>query len=205
MASPLFVSGAVEGPSDEPVLRRIVEDRGALVHRVQVQHGKANLRRALPGYNAAARWSAWLVLVDLDQDFECPSALVGAWLPAPSQHMRFRVVVPQIEAWLLADAERFAHFFAVRKRAIPSAPDTLSDAKSVVLTLAGTSRKPAIRKDIVSRPGSGRRVGPAYTSRLIEFASHPTKGWRIDAAATRSPSLAKCLARFDELVRHPPY
>jgi hypothetical protein len=179
--------------------------RGALVHRVQVQHGKANLRRALPGYNAAATWSPWLVLVDLDQDFACPGALVTDWLPAPSPHMRFRVVVRQIEAWLLADAERFASFFGVRKSAIPAAPDTLVDAKAKVLDLAATSRRSAIRQDMTPRLGSGRRVGPAYTSRLIDFATDLSGGWRLAVAAARSPSLAKCVSRLDELVKHPPY
>lgn len=202
---PVYISAAVEGPADEPVLRRIVEMRGAVVHRVQVQNGKANLRRALPGYNAAARWSAWLVLVDLDQDFACPGALVADWLPAPSPHMRFRVVVRQIEAWLLADGERFASFFTVRKSSVPSEPDTLMDAKTTLLDLASTSRRSAIRQDMTPRPGSGRRVGPAYTSRLIDFATDPSAGWRLDVAAKRSPSLAKCLSRLDELVRDPPH
>lgn len=128
-----YVSGAVEGPSDEVVLRRIVVGRGANVHRVQVQNGKANLRRALPGYNNAAQGNPWLVLVDLDQDFECPAALVTEWLPAPSTYMRFRVVVRQVEAWLLADAERVASFFALRRAVIPDAPDQLRDAKGALL------------------------------------------------------------------------
>lgn len=199
-----YISGAVEGPSDEPVLRRVVEDRGALVHRVQVQHGKANLRRALPGYNADARRSPWLVLVDLDQAFACPAALVADWLPTPSQHMRFRVVVRQIEAWLLGDADRFATFFAVRRSAIPTSPDTLPDAKATVLALVSSSRRTAVRQDMSPRAGSGRRVGPAYASRLIEFAGHPVEGWRPQVAATRSPSLAKCLSRLDELIDEAP-
>src|SRR5437868_5465815 len=104
MPMPVYVSGAVEGPSDEAVLRRVIDHAGGLVHRVQVQHGKSNLRRALPGYNAAAQWSGWLVMVDLDHEFPCPSGLVADWLPAQSPHMRFRVVVRAVEAWLLADA-----------------------------------------------------------------------------------------------------
>jgi hypothetical protein len=104
-----YISGAVEGPSDEIVLRRIVTDRGAHVHRVQIQNGKTNLRRALPGYNGAAQGDPWLVFVDLDHDFACAAALVTEWLPAPSVYMRFRVVVRQIESWLLADADRASH------------------------------------------------------------------------------------------------
>lgn len=199
-----YVSGAVEGPSDEAVLRRIIESRDGIVHRVQVQNGKANLRRALPGYNNAAKGDPWLVLVDLDQDYDCPPALVADWLLQPSAFMRFRVVVRQIEAWLLADAERFAEFFSVRRTAVPDAPDTLRDAKATLLTLVGRSRRTAIRQDMTPRPGSGRSVGPAYTSRVIEFATHAAQGWRPDAAANRSPSLARCLQRLDELVSAAP-
>lgn len=202
---PVYVSGAVEGPSDEAVLRRVVDHAGGLVHRVQVQNGKANLRRALPGYNAAAQWSGWVVLVDLDHDFACPGALTADWLPTQSPFMRFRVVVREIEAWLLADAERFAQFFAVRRTAIPKAPESLSDPKAALVGLAAASRKSAIRADMIPRPGSGRHVGPAYTSRLIEFASHSSQGWRPDIAATSAPSLARCLTRLAHLVGNAPH
>jgi hypothetical protein len=171
------------------------------VHRVQIQNGKAGLRRALPGYNAAAQGDPWLVLVDLDQEFECPALLVGDWLPSPSVYMRFRVVVRQIESWLLADADRFATFFAVKRSAIPDAPDELlNDAKASLLEVVRSSRRGAIREDMLPRPRSGRRVGAAYTSRMIEFASSAAEGWRPDVAATRSPSLSRCLARLDQLI-----
>ncbi len=200
MAAPVFVSGAVEGPSDEPVLRRIIEERGGVVHRVQVQGGKPNLRRALPGYNAAAKRDPWLVLVDLDDDRPCAGELVADWLPTPSKNMRFRVVVRQIEAWLLADAERFAQYFAVKRSAIPVNPDLILDAKEKLLAIVATSRRLALRQDMMPRPGSGRRVGPAYTSRLIEFASDASRGWRLESAVEHSMSLAKCVARLDQLI-----
>lgn len=98
MNTPVYASGAVEGPTDEAVFRRLVDHVGAETHRIQVQHGKLNLRRALPGYNAAAKWSPWLVLVDLDRDFPCPGALAAEWLPKPAPHMRLRVVVREVEA-----------------------------------------------------------------------------------------------------------
>lgn len=200
MAPPVFISGATEGPTDELALRRIVAFRGGLVHRVQAQGGKPALRRALPGYNSAARRDPWLVLVDLDQDFACPGALVADWLPAPSVKMRFRVVVRQVESWLLADAGHFAKWFGVRKGAIPEHPDELPDAKGTLLNLVGGSRKRDVRTDIVPRPGSGRRTGPAYSSRLMEFLGDVNRGWRPSEAARRSPSLASCLQRLDELL-----
>jgi hypothetical protein len=200
LASPVYISGATEGPTDELVLRRIVATRGGIVHRVQVQGGKPALRRALPGYNSAARRDPWLVLVDLDRDFPCPGALVADWLPAPSEKMRFRVVVRQVESWLLADADHFASWFGVRRGAVPDYPDELPDAKETLLTLVGTSRKREVRADVVPRPGSRRRTGPAYSSRLMEFLIDGHRGWRPEEAARRSPSLASCLKRLDELL-----
>ncbi len=164
-----YISVAVEGISDEAVVRRLIGTRGADIHRVQVQQGKSNLRRALPGYNSAAQGDPWLVLVDLDQDFACAPLRVADWLPQAGQFMRFRVVVRQIEAWLLADTDRFSDFFGVARAALPALPDDLPDAKVTVLTLVAGSSRRAIREDMVPRPGSGRRVGPAYTSRLIEL------------------------------------
>lgn len=197
----VHLSGAVEGQTDEAVLQAIVGARGALVHRLHVQHGKAHLHRALPGYNAAARYSPWIVVVDLDDEYPCASMLVNAWLPAPSPQMRFRVAVRQIEAWLLADADHFATFFGVRRGQIPARPDELTDPKGTVVSLVSTSKKAAIRADMVPRPGSGRRVGPAYAARLIEFVTRGSNRWRVTAAASASPSLRRCVERIDELVR----
>ena len=198
-----FISAAVEGISDEAVVRRLIGTRGADVYRVQVQQGKANLKRALPGYNGAAQGDPWLVLVDLDQDFVCAPLMVADWLSQPSQFMRFRVVVRQIESWLLADTDRFSGFFGVAMAALPAQPDDLPDAKAAVLGLVAKSSRRAIREDMLPRPGSGRRVGPAYTSRLIEFATTST-GWRPDSAARRSPSLSRCINRLDGLIMAAP-
>ena len=126
-------SGAVEGPSDEPVLRRIVEARGAVVHRIQVQNGKANVRRALPGYNAAARLDPWLVLVDLDQDYVCPGALVADWLPGPSQHMRFVSLFVRLKRGSSLIGNDLLDFSASTRNAVPNDPDALVDAKAAVL------------------------------------------------------------------------
>jgi hypothetical protein len=108
--------------------------------------------------------------------------------------------VRQIEAWLLADAGRFSEFFAVRRDAVPDQPDDLDDAKDALLELVATSTRRAIREDMLPRPRSGRRVGPAYTSRLIEFATRELDGWRPDVAAASSPSLSSCIARLNELI-----
>lgn len=199
-AGPTYLSGAVEGPTDEWVLRRIIHHVGAEVHRIQVQQGKTRLRSALPGMNAAARRSGWVVIVDLDHDQPCADALVADWLPSPSPFMRLRVAVRSIESWLLADAERFSDFIGVRRAAVPQDPESLSHPKDVVVALARQSRRRAIREDMVPRERSGRRVGPAYTSRLIDFTESIQHGWRPDVAAAHAPSLRRCIERVRELV-----
>jgi hypothetical protein len=63
--------------------------------------------------------------------------------------------------------------------------------------LAARSRRRAIREDMVPRSGSGRSVGQAYASRLIEFVDGY---WRPEMAANNSDSLRRCCERLDEIV-----
>jgi hypothetical protein len=71
------------------------------------------------GINRAARFSPWIVLVDLDLDAECAPPLRKSWLSKPSHYMCFRIAVRAIEAWLMADRERFARFLSIDIARIP--------------------------------------------------------------------------------------
>ena len=53
-----------------------------------------------------------------------------------------------------------------------------------------------VRQDMVPREGSGRTEGPAYTSRLIEYA---TDRWRPDVAVRRADSLRRAVACLQRL------
>jgi hypothetical protein len=112
-------SGAVEGPLDEAVLRRLIRHMEATPGPIHGKNGKGALRRAIRGYNGAARFSPWVVLVDLDQEADCAPPLVANWLPAPVPWMAFRVAVREIEAWLLGDRDWLAAFLGIRASAIP--------------------------------------------------------------------------------------
>jgi hypothetical protein len=114
--------------------------------------------------------------------------------------MCFRVAVREVESWLLADKHRFSAFFSLPLAAVPDDPDALLDPKAALLTAIARSRRNSIRADMLPRHSSGRRVGPAYVSRLIEFTSDRERGWRPDVAAERSESLARCLSRLDALI-----
>jgi hypothetical protein len=54
---------------------------------------------------------------------------------------------------------------------------------------------------MVPRVGSGRKIGSAYTSVLIEFAGDSKQVWRPHVAAKESESLNRCLRRLTGLIR----
>jgi hypothetical protein len=200
MASGVEVSGAVEGLLDEAVLKRLLQEVGAAPGPIYGKRGKDDLKRSVSSYNNAARFTPWIVLVDLNDDAACAPALAGALLPSPAPWMVFRVVVRAVEAWLLGDGARAAAFLGVPATAIPPFPEQLEDPKRAMVDLARRSRKAQVRDDMVPRPGSGRAVGPAYTSRLVEFASDRQHGWRPPVAARSCHSLARCLSRMQQVV-----
>lgn len=193
----IIVHAAVEGITDEAVARRLVVHVGAQVGGVYGKNGKTALRLSIDGYNNGARFDPWFVIVDLDRDADCAPPLRNVWLPHPAPLMCFRIAVRGVESWLLADRERIASFLGVSRARLPSNPEGLGDPKRAMVDLARRSRRNAIKDDMVPRPGSGRAVGPAYASRLIEFASGP---WRPDVAADRCDSLRRALECLQRLL-----
>jgi hypothetical protein len=155
----------------------------------------------LPSFNYAARHRPWAVVIDLNTRHACAPALLGSVLPAPAALMCVRVAVRQVEAWLMADRERLARFLRVSIALVSQDPDELRNAKQAMVNLARRSRVGAIRADMVPEPGSGVSVGPAYASRIIEFATDDVEGWRPSVAEGRSPSLRRARAALAGLVR----
>jgi hypothetical protein len=196
------VSGAVEGPVDEAVLKRLIEQAGGIPGVIHGKRGKDYLRSKLRGFNLAARFSPWVVLVDLNHEAECAPRLRQSWrLDQHSPQLCFRIAVRTVEAWLLADRDSFAKFLGIASSRIPKNPETESDPKETVVRLARRSRRRNIQQDMVPRPGGGREVGPAYSSRLIEFIE---KEWNPERAALTAPSLAralKCIKRLLEIKK----
>jgi hypothetical protein len=191
---PSIASAAVEGDLDEVVLRRIAHHVGLSIGTIYGRKGKPHLLKTLSGYNNAARFARWVVILDLDQDFDCAPAALAAWLPEPAEHMRCRISVRAIEAWLLADRDRIAAMLGISRRRISTEPDQLNDPKRHIVDLARTSSRAEIQASIVPRKGSGRAVGPAYNMKMAEFVTGG--GWRIDTARLRSTSLQRALDRL---------
>lgn len=194
------VSAAVEGLVDEAVAKRIISETGGLVGTVYGKAGKTALRGRMAGYNSAARHAPWFVLVDLDHEADCAARLRREWISAPASQLCFRVAVREIEAWLMADKERLARFLSIPIERIPDNPETVENPKEQMVQLAASSKERDIREDMVPRPNSGRTVGPAYTSRLIEFVTIRQNGWRPDVAQTRANSLQRAITCLRRLI-----
>lgn len=196
----VVLTGAVEGDLDEAVLRRVVEHTGLALGAVHGRKGKQSLLQSLSGYNNAARFSPWIALVDLDRSCDCAPPCLQQWLPTPSARMCFRIAVRAVEAWLLADRERVARWLGVGMAQIPNKPDELDDPKQQLINLARRSRRSAVQYELVPRQGSGRAVGPLYTTRMIEFIQDDADGWRPGQALNISDSLARCVSRLRQFA-----
>jgi hypothetical protein len=196
----VVISAAVEGSIDEAVVRRLILETGGTLGQVYGKNGKASLRTRINGYNHSARYRPWIVLVDLDHEADCAPDLCRAWVPEQAQKMCFRVAVREIEAWLLADRERISKFLSIPVSRIPASPESEDDPKQIMVSLAARSRRKAIREDMVPRPGSGRSVGPAYTSRLMDFVNVSQVCWRPDVAMQAAESLRRCIVSLRQLI-----
>jgi hypothetical protein len=187
----------VEGDTDEAVALRILEHLAVGSDAMYGRNGKQWMRQRMPGFLNAAKFSPWLVLIDLDSDANCPPPLVPSWVPGQRHKLLcFRIAVKEIEAWLLSDSETLASFLSVAQSRVPSDPESQLDPKETMVNIARRSRRRAIREDMCPRPGSGRNVGPAYSSRLIEYASTV---WRPGVAAEVSLSLRKTIACIERV------
>lgn len=197
---PTVACAAVEGLVDEAVARRLVEHVGIEIGPVYGKCGKRFVLDRVSAWNEGARYSPWLVIVDLDLDFECAAAAKLIWLPAPARYMAFRIATRSIEAWILADAERFARFFGVARARLPRAPEVVERPKRLIVDLCQTSRNGEVRNAIVPRPSAGREVGTGYTSMLLEFIGDEAGGWRPAVAAQNAPGLARAIRRLGAIA-----
>ena len=187
------ITAAVEGVLDEAIIQRLSEGVGVTISAVYGKKGKQNLLARLTAYNAAARYSPWIVLVDLDKDADCAPPFVAATLKTIAPFMCFRVAVRAVEAWLMADRERMAEFLRISRKRIPENPDATEDPKKEIVNLARRSRSTKIQEALVPREGSGVKVGSQYTAEIMRFINDKAKGWRPEVASRRSDSLMRCL------------
>jgi hypothetical protein len=197
MAGEVPITLAVEDELSEHLLRALLAQtkRDYLVGAVYGKKGVDFLKQKLPAFNNAAKSAPCLLLTDLDTVDRVPT-LIEEWFGCQLQefpkrrhvNLVFRVAVREIEAWVMADRERFADFLGVSRNLIPDQTDTIPDPKRLLLEIASKSRKRDLRNDIVPRPGEKRKIGPDYNGRLGEFVQ---SSWRANVAYAHSLSLAR--------------
>ena len=130
-----WFSGAVEGLPDQAVLQRVLSFCDHQTHLIMNCRGKHRLDQKITSYNAAARFGNWVILRDLDHDADCGPELKERLLSRTSPGMQFRIVVREIESWLMGDADAFARYFGVSRRRVPGNPEGIANPKSTVINL----------------------------------------------------------------------
>lgn len=177
---------------DSPAVRS--SDRCFSVGTKRPGRGYGFLKKNIIGFNQASKGMPYLILTDLD-DRECAPLLINEWLPQTrNPNLIFRIAVREVESWLLADDAGFARFLGIAKHKLPRNPDDLPDPKATLINLARTSRKRDIKADIVPKPGSTAKQGPAYNDCLISFVKDT---WNPEKARRHSQSLEKALRALE--------
>ena len=187
----------VEGDLDETVAKQLLRFTGHTVGTSYGRKGWIFVRDNCRKYNSAARIEPFLTLVDMmDTKLPCPPRVVADWLPDRHPRMLLRVVVREIESWLLADRHGISQFLNVSQATIPLEPEQVVDPKREIVNLARKSKSSQIRRDLVPSSESKAIVGPLYSSELSRFVL--TK-WNISSARASSYSLDSCLKRLEYL------
>ena len=194
----MVIDTLVEGITDEAVARKLIEYTSHSFGTGYGKHGKDYLKKKLFGFNERTRYgNPILALVDLmDTGLWCAPEVVTVWLPDRFPRMLFRVVVRELESWLLADTKGIADYLKIAETLIPKNPEVLTDPKQTLVNLARRSRLRKIKEAMIPAAGVSTVVGPAYTAAIEEFV---IRHWNVNSALNRAPGLQSCISRLREL------
>lgn len=191
------INTLVEGDLDEAAAVKLVTDTHHVPGICYGKRGWGYIRNKIQGFNQATRALHCLTLVDfMDTRLPCPPEVVAQWLPHRQPRMLFRVVVRELESWLIADRSNLADFLRVDVALVPSAPEQLVDPKRELINIARHSRHRQTRSAIVPEFGSTAQVGKLYVSEMKRFIE---TRWDIQIARTNAPSLNQCLLALEAL------
>jgi len=183
---------------DEAAAFKLINAAG---HTPGVCYGKKGcgyIRSKIQGFNRSARSTCYLTLVDLmDTEFSCPPEVLAGWVPHLAPNMLFRVVVRELESWLLADRQNIADFLSVSPIRIPENPEEVQDPKQSLVNIARRSRNSRVRRSLVPDSGSTAQVGKLYVSEMNAFIS---TRWDVAEARMSAPSLDRCMSKLESIV-----
>ncbi|MGE0875350.1 MAG: hypothetical protein AB7O31_11840 [Burkholderiales bacterium] len=178
------INPLVEGDIDAAIAARLISHTGHNVGIVYGRRGVGYVEAKLAGFNRSAKGSRYLAMVDLmDTANACAPDVVRTWLPHPEPMMLFRVVVREIESWLLADVEGMSEFLGVAPVRFVAQPESIQDPKQMLVNITRHSRSKGTRNSIVPDNRSTATVGPRYNAEMIrfvlevyKFSNSPTDG-----------------------------
>ncbi|MFN0087338.1 MAG: hypothetical protein ACKVX9_18255 [Blastocatellia bacterium] len=187
----------VEGLLDEAMAIRLINESGHTFGTCHGKKGASYLQKKLAAFNESADNIRYLAMVDfMDTRLACPGEVVTRWLPHRKPGMLFRVVVRELESWLLADRANLPEFLRIDRAKIQKKPEELPDPKQTLVNLARSSRSRKIREALVPETGSTAAVGKLYNDELIRFI---VQQWSVEEACRHSISLTKCFQRLKSL------
>ncbi len=197
------INFATEGLVDAAVAERLIRHCGASPGHKGVSGGKSRLDPNIARYALSANHLPWLILRDLDHDAECAPALRNSLSSNDPELLCLRIVVREIEAWLMLDRESMCSFLRVRPSRIPNDPEGLDDPKQSLVNAARTSTSQGIRMALVPKPGAGASEGPEFAAQMVDFVWNH---WDVQRALADNPtsSLARavrCLQRLIEAAQ----
>ena len=159
--------------------------------------GFGYLRSKMDSWCEMAARKPVLLLTDLDMK-ACPMAVRNDWIGArtPPENLVLRIVVREIECWVLADHDALRTLIG-KRGTLPPDPDALSDPKEYLLRLIAKHAPRRIREDLVAEKGAIASQGIGYNAHLGEWVRTQ---WSPARAADRSQSLRRARLRIGELV-----
>ena len=189
---------AVEDELSRAVGQKIAEYAGWSVERVFLKNGKGYLQTIFQNLCNVAKHTAVLLLVDLNSSHTCAPSLLQQWTKGAQLPCGFffRVVVREIESWLLADHEAMT-ILLDDKGKLPPQPDALHDPKAELLKLLKKINK-NVRDGVVRLDKGGIFQGVAYNATLAKWIYDH---WLPERAAARSDSLDRLLVRLRSFER----
>jgi hypothetical protein len=163
--------------------------------------GNGYLKIRLDNFCEAARnGQRVFILTDLDK-ISCPPMLLTKWFSntkwvveqASLKRLLFRVVVREIEAWIMADREGFAQLLGISCNKIQRNIEDIGDPKNYLFKLAKIANRNVRQELLIEKRGVASR-GPGYDELLTYFVSNH---WCPVRASENSPSLKKAIIRIE--------
>jgi len=196
----IVVNKLVEGSLDDALATKLIHSVGLIPGDSYGKKGYPYIADKIKSFNRSAKGEFYLfTLVDfMDSRLNCPSEVIMKLLPHPSPNMVFRVVVRELESWLIADRKNLAKFLKISLQQIPDNPESINDPKRTLVNLARKSSSSKIRSALVPETGSTSQVGKLYSSEMVCFIQ---KFWNIETATRNAPSLDRCLTRLGQFKK----